>query len=971
MRGTSVIGSCGASSEAAIDFGVKRAGLASLLFAVARARESRAAVVNGDRVRLAFGSRWSEVAVRDISAIRVNQGKRWGQVTLVHERGESTVSGLEIDEAAALAQVVGEARLHWWRLTLAGEIGALGEVRDQVRGLADPERYVRANAIRRLVGDGKAACMAFVDAWPDDLWSGPEVGMFNEVLAFLESWREARSKANKAFVEKELVRSSELFDRIEARPLTAEQRRAVVVDEGRNLVVASAGSGKTSVIVAKTAWLIDREFCKPSELLLLAFARGARNEMEERIRSRVGESARSVSVRTFHGLGLEIIREVEGKRPALTRSAQDERAFVSLLTGIVAELLEDDDVSNRLIDWFQGQFAPYRSEHEFQSWGEYWNYIRGNHIESLSGEKVKSYEECEIANFLFLHGVNYEYEEPYEHDIRTPARRRYKPCFFLPDHKIYIEHFRLDVRGRTAKFVDEDKYLEEVEWKREVHAEHGTVLVETFTGERMKGRLIRTLAARLKAEGVPLSRVSGMSLLDALEEQGRIGPFVRLVGTLLQHFKGSRLSLREVEERARALEDEGRGESFLRVFGKIFESYEAALKREGKIDFYDMIARATDHVEEGSYGSSFGYILVDEFQDISPGRARLLKALLDSRPGAQLFAVGDDWQAIYRFSGSDIAVMREFGRRFGAFERLNLETTFRCVDHICEVGTDFVLRNAAQIKKTVKATRRADGPAVHVGLPGNDGKELLEEVLDRIAEDAQRYEGGSDVLLLGRYRRWQPGTLEDMEKAYPGLSFRYMTVHGAKGLEADYVVVLRLCGGRFGFPSEMADDPLLDLVMAAPEAHPNAEERRLFYVALTRARRQVFLLAEGGPVSVFARELIEEGYGVRAFGRPPEADVPCFKCKEGRLQRRENKSTERVFYGCSNWPYCEQTARPCSKCGSGLPVPAGEGFCCSECGEWMTACPECGSWLEQRSGKHGPFEGCSNFPVCNYRRSLT
>ena len=317
------------------------------------------------------------------------------------------------------------------------------------------------------------------------------------------------------------------------------------------------------------------------------------------------------------------------------------------------------------------------------------------------------------------------------------------------------------------------------------------------------------------------------------------------------------------------------------------------------------------------------YILVDEFQDISPGRARLLQALLDRSPGAQLFAVGDDWQAIYRFGGSDIAVMREFGDRFGDFERVDLETTFRCSERIAAVATDFVLRNPAQIRKTVRATRKSDGPAVHVGLPGDDGLSLLKEALDRIAEDAGRHDGTSEVLLLGRYRHLQPLNLGSLAKQYPGLRFTYMTVHRAKGLEADYAVVLGLCAGKFGFPVEIADDPLLDLVMAAPEGHPNAEERRLLYVALTRARRQVFLLAEGGSPSTFVTELIDGGYDVSVFGRPPEGDVACPQCKEGRLERRENARDGNVFYGCSNWPWCEHTGRPCPKCGTGLLVGSG------------------------------------------------
>jgi len=166
-----------------------------------------------------------------------------------------------------------------------------------------------------------------------------------------------------------------------------------------------------------------------------------------------------------------------------------------------------------------------------------------------------------------------------------------------------------------------------------------------------------------------------------------------------------------------------------------------------------------------------------------------------------------------------------------------------------------------------------------------------------------------------------------------------MTVHRSKGLEADYVVVLGLCSGKHGFPAEVADDPLLDLVLAAPENHPNAEERRVLYVAMTRARRQVFLLADGGPPSEFVTELMDGDYDVEPFGRSLEADISCPRCVGGRLLRRKNARTGSLFYGCSNFPLCEHIARPCTRCGRGIPLRSGENFHCRDCGGTIKACP--------------------------------
>ena len=376
-------------------------------------------------------------------------------------------------------------------------------------------------------------------------------------------------------------------------------------------------------------------------------------------------------------------------------------------------------------------------------------------------------------------------------------------------------------------------------------------------------------------------------------------------------------------------------------------------------------------MESGRYRSQFGYVLVDEFQDISPGRARLLKALLNQSPTAQLFAVGDDWQAIYRFAGSDIAIMREFKERFGASERIDLATTFRCADRIAAVATKFVLRNSAQIHKDVSSVRKADGPSVHVGLPGEECPDLLGETLERIVADAAQQDESVTVLLLGRYGHTRPENLAQLMRERPALSLKYMTVHGSKGLEADYVLVLNLCSGKYGFPAEIADDPLLDLVLAASEGYPHAEERRLLYVAITRARRGVYLLADSGSPSPFVKELLhDDDYDVTAFGRLTERDVACPTCVDGRLVRRQNTQNRSVFYGCSHYPYCEHTQSSCPHCGTGLPIEANGIFSCRDCDQTIEECPSCDGWLRTRRGKYGPFLGCSNWPNCDYTRNL-
>ena len=275
------------SAQAAnILFETKRTGLSLLLCAIFRPGDAKAASVNAESVRLVVGSRSRDIGLRDIETVEEQAGRRWAGIRLGFGTGAATVSGLSRAEAKALADAVETARVDWWRGTLAPQIGMLRSVHDRLAGFADPPRYVDVDILRDLTRDAQAAAGGLVARWPDSLSDAPEIRMLRGILEFLEAPDDARSKANKTFVANELVRSCDLFDRIEARPLTDEQRKAVVVDERCNLVVAAAGSGKTSVIVAKAGWLVRRGYRKPSELLLLAFARDARNEMEERIRKR-------------------------------------------------------------------------------------------------------------------------------------------------------------------------------------------------------------------------------------------------------------------------------------------------------------------------------------------------------------------------------------------------------------------------------------------------------------------------------------------------------------------------------------------------------------------------------------------------------------------------------------------------------------------------------------------------------------
>ena len=199
-----------------------------------------------------------------------------------------------------------------------------------------------------------------------------------------------------------------------------------------------------------------------------------------------------------------------------------------------------------------------------------------------------------------------------------------------------------------------------------------------------------------------------------------------------------------------------------------------------------------------------------------------------------------------------------------------------------------------------------------------------------------------------------------------------MTVHASKGLAADHVIILRAASDRMGFPSEIVDDPLLDMVLPEPEHFDHAEERRLFYVALTRARRSATVSADRERPSVFVRELINnEEYGAVELGESSVAEHRCGACS-GRMLAQTSKNG-RLRFACEHRFLCGETLRPCNVCNRDLPVKDSsnpEVLVCS-CGTRYPACPDCNDgWLVERKGRYGKFLGCIKYPSCRGSKQL-
>lgn len=792
-------------------------------------------------------------------------------------------------------------------------------------------------------------------------------------------------KRNNAFITRECETYKSLFDTLEAYPFTQNQRRSIVTDECNNLVVAGAGTGKTSTIVGKVGYIIRKGLAKPPEILLLAFANEAKGKLEERVSSRLGVQP---DIKTFHALGLSIIAESKGTKPSVSVLSTDSRQlreFIGRIIGLDKQQGLDEFVDatsavgkkknfrGMLTTYFAYHLRPYRSAFEFSSFGEYIDYIKENQIRSLKGDPVKSYEECDIANFLYLNGINYDYERDYEIPTASREHRQYQPDFYLPDYEIYIEHFGINKKGEPAPFVNKEKYLREMTWKRNIHKKNGTKLVETFSYEKMEGILLSKLEQTLRNYGVRFQRIPDEEIFEEINKMGIIIPFEELQAKFLNLFKSGNFTLDELREKAKGYPDWQRYHAFLDIFERIYEAYTAHLQQTHRIDFNDMIKQATEYVNRQQVPSNYRYILVDEFQDISQSRYHLLKSMLDKNTSCKLLGVGDDWQSIYRFTGSDLAIMTNFPEYFGFTEHLYLDQTFRLNDKLCEFSSNFILKNKDQIAKTLIANTTVDSPPVTlVWSEGNTEREQTKDLLECLDEINSRGKEESSVFIIGRYRFLKPKGLRAIQQKFPKLDIKYYTAHGSKGREADYVIVVDLKSDRLGFPCKIQDDPILNLVLAKEDTYPDAEERRLFYVATTRAKKHVYLIADPKYPSSFIKEMLRDNVECSVVRKHEFSTIHCPNCQTGFIIKREHLGK---FYSCNNYPYCEYKAKTCPECNDGFLYQAQNRsvYQCSNesCNFNAQVCPRCKDGYLVERKKYTKFLGCSNYPACRYTRSLS
>jgi DNA helicase-4 len=860
----------------------------------------------------------------DVMAISVSKTLLWYSVEVRARNGIHSLSCLGEEPATRLAaDLYSFINNHMFQL-VGSNTGRLGEVDTKLQAITEGNRQYLAQAdLGRAIASvgGEAAAALSHPLFDPELMPVALKAALPQSLAFITD-PDVRHRYNDAFVSTELSRYRSFFDNLDGRSLSDQQREACIRLEDNNLLVASAGSGKSATMVGKVAYVLDKQLYRPEEILVLAFNKNAADELKDRIsRHLVVDPANlECQVTTFHALGLGIIREIEGRPPQLADWVEHPAGEAKVIERIVEELLRLDpefvEVWVNLLVLRPKADIPAEM---FDSKADYERYLslrrrNGNAtIGTMAGIYVKSLQEQTILNWLWLNSVEFEYERQIPIEEENGEIRYLHPDFYYPVSKTIHEHLVINADG-SSPFTN---YVAHAESKMAAYRKAGMDVFGTTSAQASNGSLIAELEAELAKRDIPFTRKSYTEIVKALEPVV-IKHYHKLIAVCIKHIRASHLTLDMLLERAKSLHDRTRAREFAEIVWKITETYSRKLEEANRIDFDSMIANATRLVETGQYQSPYSLILVDEFQDISAPRANLIKALKHQKPFSKIFAVGDDWQSIYRFAGSDITIFTQFEANFGASWQGRLEQTFRCNQLIAETAASFVQRNPIQLKKSVQSTRPAIARSIRViPIDGDRGKPDFANACHRLLKRLDTFLGGISgqwrtddcqklrVMVLWRYNQLDPfkGSWPKFENIeVSGLSF-----HRAKGCEGDYTILLDVSEGDYGIPSRIEDDELLHLVMPQSESFEYAEERRLFYVALTRASRGVFLLSNSRQPSRYIRELSEiAGENLRFETIDGDAIQQCPTCRIGHLVERKGRDNGH-FLGCNQYPVCDHT----------------------------------------------------------------
>lgn len=768
---------------------------------------------------------------------------------------------------------------------------------------------------------------------------------------------------NEDFIQRHLKSEQAYLDTIlkdcdSSIMLDEEQRRVILTDEDHTLVIAGAGAGKTTTIAAKVKYLTEKQKINPSQILVISFTNKAVEELKERINHKLKIPA---TISTFHSIGYSILRQSETEQ----KKVVDGGFLYNIINNYLkTNILKDHVLVDKLILFFASYIsAPY----EDKNINEYFKFIansdfsslksnlneyakeiidrKTNKKETLRNETLRSIEEVMIANFLYLNQIEYEYEPIYQYRI-LDSNKPYTPDFIIKqgDKTSYIEHFGITEDGKNNRYSQEelDKYKSIVNKKILLHRQHKTDLIYTFSKYKDKRSLLSHLEEELVKRGYTLNKRNSKEIYKQLidkQESKYITKLTLFICSFIGNFKTQGYNYQKFNELKQTIKNP-RTQLFLEICEVCFLEYQKALKEFNYIDFQDMINNSALIIKNKQLSKEkidFKYIIVDEYQDISRQRYNLIKEI-SQLCNAKIMAVGDDWQSIYAFSGSVLPLFTQFCNVVGYGCELKITHTYRNAQEIINIAGNFIQKNSNQIKKALISPKRINNPVfIHtyddsysLNKPTEKGGVFynigfaLNEIIGQIIKfnSIEKKSQIPSIILIGRYgfdarNMCKSNQFSYDEKSGNVFSSKYgskvklsfMTAHSSKGLSAENVIIINAKDNTYGFPSKVEDDPILKLVVSHDDTYNYAEERRLFYVALTRTKNRVFIITPKNRPSEFIKELLNEPHnypnltltGELSANAKENTDVKnkCPKCGYP-MQLKWNKNFGLKLWICTN-----------------------------------------------------------------------
>jgi len=687
-----------------------------------------------------------------------------------------------------------------------------------------------------------------------------------EYITYKESTtsEKKRREHNQIYIKENLIKQKEYFDNMFSTidsniKLDEEQRKIILTDEDYVMVIAGAGSGKTTTISAKVNYLIEKKKIKDEEIMVISFTNKAVKELNERINK---DFKHNVKIVTFHKFGYEIIKNNTTNPPKIIKNNTE-----IIKKYIEKELINNEKKLKQFLNLYIYYFdisEEYQIFKNFDEYNKYKNkqkyptlknkieYINNtikeqqNNNKTINNEHVKNLNEALIANFLYMNNITYKYQQSY------PYLETYQPDFtiYKNDKICYIEYFNMN---KINKF----KYEKNIKMIRNIHKKYKTNIIEIYDNQ-----IIETLKQELENKKIKLKERKTIEIFNKLIKENQditYKKFINFCNTFINLFKSKGYEYKDFDK---IQTNNTRTKIFIQFIKELYQYYQKQLERNNQIDFDDMINKANKIITTNkNIHLQYKYIIIDEYQDISDCRFKLIKNISE-KTKSKIMVVGDDWQCIYSFAASNINLFTNFKNNVDYCEILKITKTYRNSKELINIAGKFIQQNKNQIRKNLISNKTLKYPITILKYKNKKIKQALHQTLEYIIN---KYGEEKNILILGRYTFDKNKIIDNktiieqntkiIYKKYEKVKIEFMTIHSSKGLGYDNIIIINTLNDILGFPSKIKTDPILEQLITKDENIKYAEERRLFYVALTRTKNEVIILTPKYNSSIFIKEI--------------------------------------------------------------------------------------------------------------------